>query len=487
MDGDWRKKRAMGVMMHISCLPSEQGIGCFNQDAFTFIDFLANSGMRYWQICPLSPTTYGDSPYQGLSSFALNPYFIDFESLGIETLQKNTDETRVPFGELYDWFQKNLTTIHKGLTSRFGNEASFIQFLETQHDWLDAYALFAALKDSFNGAPWYQWPANYRRYEAIKKIPKSIAERKQTYQLLQFAAYQQWRKLKAYANKKKIQIIGDLPMFPGYDSADVWNSPRVFQLGNDLKPRYVAGVPPDYFSPEGQLWGNPVYDWSYLKSTKFDWWNRRIKQNLALYDVLRLDHFRGFDRYWCIPEGAPNAIDGEWEPAFGRSLLKKFVSEKFIAENLGVLDQETEQLRKDLGIPGMSVLQFAFSSDPSNSYLPHNLTQNNILYLGTHDNDTLLGWYQKLGDAEKNQIREYFGISDEQMRWKFLTEAYRSPCFLAILCVQDLLNLGSEARFNTPGTSDSKNWTWRLTREQLALLREREAPLLKAYKERYGR
>jgi 4-alpha-glucanotransferase len=488
---NWLNKRSAGIMMHISCLPSEQGIGCFNKMALRFIDFLTKSGMDYWQICPLSPTSYGDSPYQGTSAFAINPYFIDLEAvIDIKNISPNLSQnkTRVPFGELYEYFSNLFENSANSLVKKIEKDASFMDFRQNQARWLKPYTLFASLKHFHGGKSWMEWPSEYKIYKNIndRKLPKIVSEYAKYQEILQYIAHSQWQKIKHYANRNNIQIIGDIPMYPGLDSADVWSEPENFQLDSHLQPLKIAGVPPDYFSPKGQLWGNPVYDWNFLKKNQCDWWQRRIQRNGELFDAMRLDHFRGFDRFWTVAANAENATHGKWEPGPGKKLFEILRNNKFIAEDLGDIDESARQLQKDLNFPAMKVLQFAFSGDPKNIYLPHYHSKNAVLYLGTHDNDTLCGWYANLDENVKDQIRCYFGIADHEFSWKFLTEIYRSTCRLSIICVQDLLELGSEARFNTPSTQGN-NWQWRMSEEQLSQLENSIAKKLKKYKILYDR
>jgi 4-alpha-glucanotransferase len=329
------------------------------------------------------------------------------------------------------------------------------------------------LKKYYEGKPWTEWPKKYQEYEKINvtKLPSSIFDDVESYEILQYFANEQWQKLKQYAHEKDVRLIGDIPMYPRLDSADFWIEPKNFQLDKILKPLRISSVPPDYFKENGQLWGNPLYDWSFLEKNNYDWWQRRIERNGELFDVLRLDHFRGFDRFWSVPSNALTAKNGQWEQGPGEKLFHHFKDISFIAEDLGELDKSVPLLMQKLHFPGMKVLQFAFSNDGKNIYLPHHHHPFSVLYLGTHDNDTLLGWYHQLDEPLKDQIRRYFGIDDREITWKFLTEIYRSPCFLGMICVQDLLKLGSEGRFNTPGT-ECNNWQWRMTPTQFCELKK---------------
>jgi 4-alpha-glucanotransferase len=489
MERSWTDQRAMGMGLHISCLPGGQGIGCFDENAYAFIDFLAAAGIKFWQVCPLAPTSYGDSPYQGTSAFALNPYFIDLKALGIDTNPGNStgDEThqhRVFFGEIYNFFQNLLPEIHKNFPQ---TEQKKLQHFRENTPWLRPYSLFSALKKHFGGKSWMEWPSAYRQYEKIAaaKLPEPVLIDAKGHEILQYFAQNQWGKLKQYAHENGVKIIGDIPIYPGLDSADVCSEPQNFKLDRLLNPLRIAGVPPDYFTENGQLWGNPVYDWDFLGKNHYDWWQRRIRRNRELFDVLRLDHFRGFDRFWTVSPDAPTAKEGKWEKGPGEALFRCFEGIPFIAEDLGELDESARNLMQKLDFPGMKVLQFAFSNDPKNLYLPHQHHPHSVLYLGTHDNDTLIGWYGGLSDSARDQIRRYFGIGDHEISWKFLTEIYRSPCFLGIICPQDLLELGSEGRFNAPGTSCG-NWQWRMTPKQFLEL-QKMAPQLKSYAALYGR
>ncbi|MDE6576275.1 MAG: 4-alpha-glucanotransferase [Opitutales bacterium] len=482
MGWQWNEERAAGVILHISSLPGSAGIGNFGETAYRFIDFLSSAGMHYWQVCPLGPTGYGDSPYQPIASFALNPYFIDYEAIGTAP-PVSSNAAVVNFCGWYQWLQEQIPFFGTTLYERIRKKETFQSFLKHHHYWLENYAKFAALKYHFNGQEWHQWDPIF--WNKSCALPESLTSVFNGYLALQYTAHEQWFRLKKYANDHQVQIIGDLPMFPGYDSADVWANPQNFQLNRQRCPQYVAGVPPDYFSSTGQLWGNPVYDWAFLKSDHYRWWHQRLERNFELFDIVRLDHFRGLDRFWKIPANASDAIRGNWAKAHGTEVLRPFLNQPMIAEDLGDIDASAAQLKAKFRLPGMSVLQFAFSGDPKNHYLPHNLERHNVLYLGTHDNDTLLGWYQHCDEATRDQVRQYFGIDDTQLTWKWVTEAYRAPCFLAMLSVQDLLKLSSEARLNTPGTI-GRNWQWRMTPEQFDQLIAL-TPELRTYQQRYDR
>ena len=499
---DWLNDRGCGIFLHISSLPSNQGIGCFGDSAKKFVDMLSTAGMKFWQICPLSPTGYGDSPYQPISSFAGNPYFIDLEQLKDDDLLSEEDllELRklsynnVDYGSLYKLFWEILK---KSATKFFDNGETKSEFDKYCHEsgwWLENYCSFMALKDKFHQKPWNEWPSMFSTYKsAVKEIQNSpeLLKLKKIYQFSQFIFEKQWRKLKKYANDRGISIIGDLPIFAGLDSSDVWADTHFFKIDKNFLPKFVAGVPPDAFSKTGQLWGNPVYDWEELSNDKYSWWINRIKRCFELYDVLRLDHFRGFCNAWEIPYSSTSAINGKWEDTAGIDFFKKLKhnlpKSKFIAEDLGDLDKRPQKLLSQAGLPGTIVLQFAFDSDSNNKYLPHNHEKNNVLYLGTHDNDTTRGWYESLDEATRHKVRSYLMIDGHDISWDMIKEAFKSTCNLLILSMQDILNLGSEARFNTPSKVDH-NWQWRVTQDQLQELYNSDTPrFLRQLCDIYGR
>lgn len=472
--------RACGIFLHISSLPSNQGIGCFDQSAYRFIDLLSNSGMQYWQVCPLSPTSYGDSPYQSTSTFAINPYFIDLNDLVDQDLLTNDDiqplselsNTNVDFAQLYQLFFPILHKAHDEFLKTNIHNDEYDLFCEQSQWWLDDYALFMAIKDIMNGKPWTQWPQQYFNYDSAKiEASKSheIQHLISFYKFIQYVNNNQWKSIKTYANNHNINIIGDIPIFPAMDSADIWANRNIFKINENGLPSHVAGVPPDDFSKTGQLWGNPVYDWEKLESTEYSWWRQRFQRCLELYDVIRLDHFRGFYNYWQIPSNADSALSGKWITAKGTKFFKKIKSYfhdiKFIAEDLGYIDEQTSAMFASTGLPGMMVLQFAFNDSTNNKYLPHEHVKNAVLYLGTHDNDTTKGWYNALPNNIQNYIREYFRIDGNDITWDMIKASFASPARLLILTMQDILNLGSEARLNTPGTA-SNNWQWRMTQQQ---------------------
>lgn len=501
----WLNKRGAGVILHPSSLPSEQGIGCFGKSAFRFIDFLSASGMRYWQVCPLGPTGYGDSPYQCFSAFAGNPYFIDLKeliSLGLLEGQalgplQELSHTNVDYGNLYNRFWKLLNQVYnnyKKNPSALHSYGNFAAFKEEQAHWLHPYACFMACKNHFNGAPWYEWPKGYRSFSEAQKRPlflfNELADSIEAQKFFQFLFLVQWKKLRAYAHEKGVEIIGDIPIFVSLDSADVWTHSSLFQLGANGLPNKVAGVPPDYFSPLGQLWGNPLYDWKGNTNEVFNWWRKRIQSNLGLYDILRIDHFRGFESYWAVPANDTDARNGKWVTGPGREFFdcmnRELPGIRWIAEDLGDITPTVHELRNSLNFPGMAVLQFAFSNDPANLYLPHNLIRNSVLYSGTHDNDTSWGWYTSAPREIKDQFRRYFRVSGEHVPWDMVRASYESVSNLVIIPLQDLMNKGTEARMNTPGKADG-NWQWRYRPEEIEKLIIESSHYLQELKLLYNR
>jgi 4-alpha-glucanotransferase len=501
---NWLDARGVGVLLHPTSLPSRCGVGAFDEAADAFLDFLAAAGMRYWQICPVGPTGFGDSPYQCFSSFAGNPYLIDpapLAAAGLLTeaaLQplRELSAAAVDFGALYQRKLPLLFAAHAAWRER-GRPAlpygDFAAFRAAQASWLDSYAMFSALKDHFRGAPWWEWPAALRSFAAARQAPllRELEVRIEGYAFLQYLFFGQWSRVRAGAAARGIQIIGDTPIFTALDSADVWTSPQLFQLDRKtLQPTAVAGVPPDYFSADGQLWGNPLYDWPAHAAENYAWWLARLRANFQLCDIVRIDHFRGFEAYWSVPAGAATARTGKWIPGpgldFFRTVRAALPEAKLIAEDLGLLTPATLALRDATGLPGMAVLQFAFGGGADNLYLPHNHRANSVVYPGTHDNDTTLGWYAATDEKTRDHVRRYFRISGREIGWDFIRSAYASVANLAVIPLQDLLSLGSEARFNTPGKSQG-NWTWRYRAEQLAELQRSAAPYLRELAELYGR
>ncbi len=480
-----KNKRKCGVLMPIFSIPSKYGIGTFSKEAYEFVDFLADAGQSYWQILPLGPTSYGDSPYQSFSTFAGNPYFVDLEKLiegGLLTKEEvdkvnfGTDEEHIDYAKLFKTRFEVLykAFVNSGLSSKSEVEpdkelkAEFDAFVEENADWLEDYSLYMALKKNYGGLSWIEWPeeVRLRKKTALEEARKKHAERAGLYKFIQFLFMKQWFALKAYANGKGIEIIGDIPIYVAFDSADAWANPELFQLDEKNLPIAVAGCPPDAFSRTGQLWGNPLYKWEYHKETGFKWWMKRIRSCYKLYDVVRIDHFRGFDEYYAIPFGDPTAENGTWVKGPGYDLfdvMKKEIGKcKVIAEDLGYLTPSVIALVKKTGFPGMKILQFAFDAREESDYLPHNYIQNSIVYTGTHDNDTTLGWFNTIPRGDKAFAKKYLNIrSNKNVVWEFIRATFSSVSDTAIIPMQDYLELGSEARINTPSTL-GKNWTWRM-------------------------
>ncbi len=471
-----RFPRCAGVLLHPTSLPGGTGIGELGEAAYRFVDFLVESGQTIWQILPLGPTGYGDSPYACFSAFAGNPLLVNLAWLSSEgdvdpnDLQQtpNFPQDSVDFGPVISF---KLAVLHRAarvFRQKADGErrAAFERFCADNAQWLDDYALFMALKDAHGGAMWNTW-----EWELASRDPATLAEWQQrlddaifSQRYFQYQFFRQWEALKRYANAKGIQIMGDIPIFVAYDSVDVWAHPELFLLNEDLLSTGVAGVPPDYFSPTGQLWGNPLYRWEVMAEQGYAWWIARIRQTFRTVDILRLDHFRGFAAYWQIPAGEPTAVNGTWMTGPGIPLfeaLKSALGElPIVAEDLGHITPDVEELRDRFAFPGMNILQFAFASDAGNPYLPHNLRQNSVIYTGTHDNDTTLGWYASREAEELASVQRYVGPVQESLQWALIRMAYRSVADIAIAPLQDILGLGAEARMNTPGKLGG-NWTWR--------------------------
>lgn len=472
--------RGSGILLPIFSLPSKYGIGTFGREAYKFIDFLCSAGQSYWQIMPLGPTSYGDSPYSSFSVFAGNPYFIDLELLVEEGFISETDLINVDFGsnDEYIDYTKLFDNRYKILRKTYNNKGyacdltSFIK----QNQWALDYGLFMSLKYRNNQLPWYRWDEKLVKRDASTLIilNNELKDEINFWIFLQYLFFSQYFKLKEYANKSGISIIGDIPIYVAEDSVDVWAQSRLFMLNENNLPISVAGVPPDDFSQEGQLWGNPVYNWEYLKETEFEWWINRIAFSFKIYDVVRIDHFRGFDEFWAVPYGSENAINGKWMPTYGKEMFQK-VKEKLgniniIAEDLGIITDSVTKLKNDSGFPGMKVLQFAFDGNPNNPYLPINYEDNSVAYTGTHDNDTLKGWFEKLELKEKQYVLKSVNINEKSnvngqnknhyIVYELIKTIYNSKANLCIVPLQDFLCLGSEARINTPSTLGD-NWRWR--------------------------
>ena len=474
-------KRSSGILMHISSLPGKYGIGTLGKEAFEFIDFLNEAGQTYWQVLPLGHTSYGDSPYQCFSAFAGNPYFIDFDNLREEGFLKIEDYENIDFGEdrvkiNYSKLFKNKMKILKKAyeNSKEINKKEIEIFREKNKFWIEDYAFFMALKEKFSLVSWQNWDEKIRLRDSktLYEYKEILNEEINYWIFLQYNFFKQWNKLKNYANKLGIKIIGDIPIYVAEDSVDVWSNPKIFLLDNNKRPIKVSGCPPDAFSKTGQLWGNPIYNWAYLEKTDYYWWVERVRQSLSIYDVLRIDHFRGFESYWEIPYGDKTAINGKWVKGPGIKLFnaikEKLGEVNIIAEDLGYLTKEVIDFRNKTGFPGMKVLQFAFDSQGDSYYLPHNYINNSIAYTGTHDNDTVRGWFEVTGNKEDIKYAiNYLRLTEEEgYNWGMIRGAWSSVSNISIALMQDFLNLGNEARMNFPSKSE-ENWMWRAKKEDL--------------------
>ena len=483
----WLLNRSSGVLLHPTALPGQQGIGSLGSEAMRFVDFLESAGFSYWQTCPLGPTGFGDSPYQVFCSSAGNPYLIDWnpvlesDLIGISDLNilKNLSDQRVDYGSLYNCFYhvariafSNFRSNSNALESMYGNFDKF----KNRYSWLKSYGVFQALKLANNNDPWWLWNSKFKKSINLDDLNSDILDEVNFHFFLQYLFFGQWLKLKEYANQKGIFILGDLPIYAAPDSSDIWAHQNLFEInhGNSVFEN-VAGVPPDYFNQDGQLWGNPLYNWNEHEKDGFSWWVDRLSTQIEIFDVVRIDHFRAFHDYWSIPSSLGNAKMGSWKSGPGIRFWNKinqfFPHRPFLAEDLGLITDEVRLLRNQAGLPGMAVLQFAFDGDPENLYLPHNLAQNLVLYLGTHDNDTVSGWYDNADEEIRGNFRSYLNVSGEFPSWDLLRFAYRTISPLVIVPVQDLLGLGSEARFNCPGEAIG-NWQWRMSHSQLDSLFE---------------
>lgn len=471
--------RRNGMLLPIASLPSPYGIGGFSKEAYEFIDLLEETGQKLWQILPLGSTSYGDSPYQSFSTFAGNPYFIDLDTLAekgwltkeaCEASDYGDNESYIDYGRIYN--SRFVLLKQAFLNSDILSDEKFTEFCKANQHWLPDYALYMALKNQNDGKSWIEWEEEIRlrKPEAVEYYKKELEEECNFYEFLQYEFHEQWTKVKEYAHEKGIQIVGDVPIYVAFDSADTWANPELFQLDEKNLPLGVAGCPPDAFSATGQLWGNPLYNWAYHKKTGYDWWLKRIAYCFDLYDIVRIDHFRGFDEYYSIPYGDETAVNGHWEKGPGMDLFNT-VKEKLgeldiIAEDLGFLTESVFQLLKDSGYPGMKVLQFAFDPSEDSDYLTYKYQRNCVVYTGTHDNDTTAGWFEKLSDGDREVALRYmnsFYTPKEEQHWDLIALAMRSTADTCIIPVQDFLGLGSEARINMPSTLGD-NWKWRMTK-----------------------
>ena len=494
--------RGAGILLSITSLPSKYGIGCFSKSAYDFVDWLKAAGQTYWQILPLGPTSYGDSPYQSFSTYAGNPYFISLEALIEEGVLTEEECGAADLGEMegtidYKKLYENRYPLLRRAYERsdISNNPAYIRFVQENGWWLSDYALFMAVKERFGGAPWTEWAQDIRlRWDyAMDFYGRELYFDIEFQQYLQFTFYKQWRALKEYANRQGVRIIGDIPIYVAMDSADAWAHPELFQLDGDNVPTAVAGCPPDGFSAVGQLWGNPLYRWEYHRQTGYDWWMKRLAHCFSLYDVVRIDHFRGFDEYYSIPRGAKTAIDGHWEKGPGMDLFRRMrevLGEKeVIAEDLGYVTDSVRRLVRDSGFPGMKVLEFAFDSRDSgcaNDYLPHNYTENCVAYTGTHDNETIRGWFKSITEEERRLARAY--ICDrytprQYLHTSFISLIMASRASLCVIPMQDYMGYDNTCRMNQPSTVGI-NWKWRLKEGELTEELKRE---IRGIARRYGR
>lgn len=486
--------RKSGILLHISSLPSPYGIGTMGKEAYNFVDFLEKSGQKVWQVLPVGHTSYGDSPYQSYSSYAGNPYFIDLDMLCEDGLIEKIDiadispemEMRVDYGHIYKTRYKTL----KKAAKKFAENppADYYTFLDENRSWIDDYASFMAIKGKMKDAGRTDWPLEVRcknKNSYLLADEETVKE----YKIIQYLFFNQWFRLKKYANDKGIEIIGDLPIYCASDSSDVWAQPEVFLLDENYQPALVAGCPPDGFSPLGQRWGNPLYNWEELEARDYDWWVDRLKHALKVFDTVRIDHFRGFDSFFAIDAKEETAVNGRWLEGPKMKLFDAFSRQiatdlPVIAEDLGFLTESVKKLLEDTGYPGMKILQFAFDPREAGDYLPHNYTPNSVCYVGTHDNDTALGWYEALDEETRENAREYLNLTKKEGIAKGLIRgAMGSVSYLSVICMQDVLALGSKARMNTPST-DSGNWQWRLKKADLT---EKLAEDLYKMTKMYGR
>ncbi len=477
--------------MPISSLPSKYGIGTLGKEAFHFVDQLVKAGQKYWQVLPVGPTSFGDSPYQSFSAFAGNPYFIDLECLiedGLLTEEEvagfdwGDDPSDVDYEKIYN---SRFVLLHKAYhASHFEMEKEYRKFVKKNSYWLEDYCLYMALKFYFGGREWLSWEESIRMHEktAVEHYKKLLKDEIGFWHYCQYQFFSQWKKLKKYANKQGVKIIGDIPLYMALDSADVWTHGELFELDERKKPINVAGVPPDCFSEDGQLWGNPLYNWKQMKKDHFAWWEMRMRSNAALYDVIRIDHFIGIVNYWSVPAGSKNAIQGEWRKGPGKKLTNVIKAatkgSDIIAEDLGVVGENVRKLIQKTGWPGMKILQFAFDGDSTSEYLPHNFQSKNcIVYGGTHDNETIVGFFQGKTEKESKFAKEYLGVATkEEIPKAILRLGYASIANTVIFQMQDILELDNSARMNLPATVGT-NWRWRMlpgqfTKEHIRQLRK---------------
>ncbi|MBK9153268.1 MAG: 4-alpha-glucanotransferase [Chloracidobacterium sp.] len=505
-----RFQRASGILLHPTSLPGDLGIGDFGPAAYEFVDFLEEAGQSYWQVLPLGPTGFGDSPYQCFSAFAGNPLLISPEKLVGAGLLTEEDlaarpafpQKKIDFGAVYEWKSRLLMNAFENFQTSIDTvrNAEFTRFCTENSWWLDDYAAFRAAKKFFEPRPWFEWPeaVRLRDPEALAEIGAKLREPIEAERFLQYVFFSQWKSLKEYASERGVKIIGDVPIFVAHDSADVWCNQNKFKLNPDGTARVVSGVPPDYFSKTGQLWGNPIYDWEAMRREGFGWWIARVAFTLRMVDAIRIDHFRGFAASWEVPGGEKTAANGEWVSVPGAELFSALRAAlgdlPVIAEDLGVITADVEQLRDGFSIPGMRILQFAFGGDADNRDLPHNYVNNCVVFTGTHDNDTAIGWWRskagkgstrdkKAVSREQEHCRKYLQTDGAEINWDLIRAGWASVADLAIAPLQDVLGIGSDGRMNLPATT-SGNWTWRFSARKLT---KKLASRLRDLTELYGR
>ncbi|HPF51959.1 MAG TPA: 4-alpha-glucanotransferase [Draconibacterium sp.] len=492
-------KRKNGILLHITSLPGAEGIGTLGKEAYGFVDFLVETRQKLWQILPLGPAGSGNSPYQCFSAFAGNPLLIDLSMLAEEKLLESTVLSSVPkfskkeveFEKIESWKMPLLKQCFGVFNSqkKVEYEVEYWRFLDEHGWWLNDHALFMAIRKHSEGLEWTKWEreAKFRYPEAMTELSELLKEEIEFQKFLQFVFFRQWHRLKNYANQSGVEIVGDVPLYVSGDSSDIWANTDIFMLDADLNPTQVGGVPPDYFSETGQLWGNPVFDWIRLAEREYDWWVARMHFNLRMFDKVRIDHFRGLESFWAIPAEETTAINGKWIPAHGRELLQMLKGQlgqlDFIAEDLGIITPEVDQLREEFDLPGMKVLQFAFTTDATNKDLPHNYERNCVVYTGTHDNNTTLGWLNELEKEEKKTVANYTGDPVNEKLNAIIEMAVSSVANTAIIPMQDVLGLGSESRMNTPGIANG-NWRWRFQWNQINTGQKK---FLKEITEKYNR
>ena len=485
--------RSAGIFLHPTSLPSRFGVGDLGGWAYRFVDLMAENGQSMWQVCPLGPTGYGSCPYQSMSSFAGSSLMLSLDKLADWGLLTREELDAFPhYNDHNVEFEAVVAAKEKLYTlafSRYTPDADFDAFCEKERYWLDDYALFMVIKANKNGAHWKEWDSHLKlRFPASLAELETTERKKIRYQkFLQYMFRKQWHELRAYANSRGVSIMGDIPYYASYDSADAWAWPDVFELDDTGNPVSVGGVPPDYFSETGQLWGNPVYAWENMKSNNYEWWINRIRYTLELVDWVRIDHFRGIEAYWSVPYGSETAINGEWvkgpDHEFFDVLKREMGTLPLIAEDLGIITPEVDKMRLDANIPGMKVLQFAFDRNADNPYLPYNIESKSVVYTGTHDNDTSLNWFNSLSPDEKHYICEFIGCSEHEFMASFIRMAYSCSAQLCILPMQDILWLGEGHRMNIPGKADG-NWSWRFTED---MLDPHRLAMIRRFAEIYGR